>query len=80
MTDPHMEQRVREIIALQLGIGEDEISLESSFSGDLGADSLDLVELLMALEEEFEVDIPEDTVERLETVGDIIKYLEHQAN
>lgn len=80
MSDPHLEHRVREIIAEQLGIGEEDISLESTFTADLGADSLDFVELMMALEEEFEIDISEEVSERLESVGDVIRLLEGQVN
>lgn len=80
MSDPQLEQRVREIIAEQLGIGDEEIAADSTFTGDLGADSLDIVEVMMALEEEFEIDIPEDVAERLETVGDVIRHLEGQVN
>jgi len=67
--------RVREIIAEQLGIDEDEIKLESSFIDDLGADSLDLVELIMALEEEFDLEIPDEEAEKIVTVGDAVEYL-----
>lgn len=80
MADARLEQKVREIVADQLGIGEDEIALDSKLDGDLGADSLDLVELFMALEEEFEVEIPQEVTERLETVGSLIAFLEEQAS
>ena len=71
-----LEARVREIIAEQLGISEDEIQPESSFMEDLGADSLDVVELVMALEEEFELEIPDEDSEKLKTVGNLVQYLE----
>ena len=65
-----IETKVSEIIAEQLGINEDDITAESSLSEDLGADSLDIVEVVMALEEEFEVDISDDEAEKCDTVGD----------
>lgn len=71
----NVENRVREIIAEQLGIAEDDISAGSSFMDDLGADSLDLVELVMAIEEEFELDVPDADAERLETVQELIEYI-----
>ena len=75
----NIEQRVRKIIAEQLGVNEAEIKNESSFVDDLGADSLDTVELVMAFEEEFGVEIPDDAAEKITTVGDAIKYIsEHQ--
>ena len=80
MADPQLEQRVREIIAEQLGIAEEEISLDATLTGDLGADTLDFVEVVMALEEEFEVEISEEVSERLETVADVIRHLEGQVN
>ena len=71
-----IEQRVKKIVAEQLGVAEDEIKLESSFVDDLGADSLDTVELVMALEDEFEIEIPDGEIENIKTVGDIVKYIE----
>ena len=71
----NVEQRVRKIIAEQLGVNEGEIKNESSFVDDLGADSLDTVELVMAFEKEFDIDIPDDEAEKLRTVGDALKYL-----
>jgi acyl carrier protein len=67
--------KVKEIVAEQLGIDEDEIKLESSFIDDLGADSLDIVELVMALEEEFDLEIPDAEAEKIVTVGDAVEYL-----
>ncbi len=67
-----IETKVSEIIAEQLGINEDDISTESSLSEDLGADSLDIVEVVMALEEEFEVEISDGEAENCDTVGDFI--------
>jgi len=71
-----VEQKVKNIIADQLGVGEEEIKQTSSFIEDLGADSLDIVELVMAMEEEFEVEIPDEEAENIKTVGDAIKYVE----
>src|SRR4051794_8091387 len=70
-----IEAKVKSIIADQLGVGEDEIKPESSFIEDLGADSLDIVELVMAMEEEFEVEIPDEEAENIKTVGDAINYV-----
>ena len=67
-----IEQKVKNIIADQLGVGEDEIKITSSFIDDLGADSLDIVELVMAMEEEFEVEIPDEEAENIKTVQDAI--------
>ena len=75
MTATNVEQKVKGIIAEQLGVGEDEIKPESNFIDDLGADSLDIVELVMAMEEEFEVEIPDDEAENIKTVGDAINYI-----
>ncbi len=76
MTSEHVERKVREIVAEQLGISEDEITRDSSFMNDLGADSLDIVELLMALEEEFSVEIPDEDAEKMSTVGDVFEYID----
>ena len=72
----NIEQRVKKIVAEQLGVAEAEIKNEASFVNDLGADSLDTVELVMAFEEEFGVEIPDDQAETIVTVGDAIKFLE----
>jgi acyl carrier protein len=68
--------RVKEIIANELGVEIEKVTDEASFVDDLGADSLDTVELVMAFEEEFEVEIPDEDAERMQTVGEAIKYLE----
>ncbi|MEJ2311252.1 MAG: acyl carrier protein [Gemmatimonadales bacterium] len=68
--------RVKEIIANELGVEIEKVTDEASFVDDLGADSLDTVELVMAFEEEFEIEIPDEDAERMQTVGDAIKYLE----
>ena len=70
-----IEAKVKAIIADQLGVAEDEIKPTSSFIEDLGADSLDIVELVMAMEEEFEVEIPDEEAENIKTVGDAINYI-----
>lgn len=75
MATSAIEAKVKSIIADQLGVGEDEIKPESSFIEDLGADSLDIVELVMAMEEEFEVEIPDEEAENIKTVGDAINYV-----
>jgi acyl carrier protein len=75
MSASTIEGKVKSIIADQLGVGEDEIKPESSFIEDLGADSLDIVELVMAMEEEFEVEIPDEEAENIKTVGDAINYI-----
>jgi acyl carrier protein len=75
MATSTIEAKVKSIIADQLGVGEDEIKPESSFIEDLGADSLDIVELVMAMEEEFEVEIPDEEAENIKTVGDAINYI-----
>ena len=70
-----MLEKMKETIADQLGVSEDEVTLEASFKEDLDADSLDLFELVMALEEEYDVEIPSDDLAELNTVGDVINYL-----
>ena len=69
-------ERVRKIVVEQLGVKEDELKNDASFVDDLGADSLDTVELVMALEEEFEIEIPDTDAEKLETVQKLVQYLE----
>ena len=70
-----IEQRVKKIVAEQLGVAEVDIKIESSFVDDLGADSLDTVELVMALEEEFELEIPDEEAEKISTVQNAIDYI-----
>ena len=70
-----IEQKVKNIIADQLGVGEEEIKPAASFIEDLGADSLDIVELVMAMEEEFEVEIPDEEAENIKTVQDAVSYI-----
>ncbi len=69
------EKRIKEIIMEQLGVDEDQITSEASFIDDLGADSLDTVELVMAFEEEFDVEIPDEEAEKIRTVKDVMDYL-----
>lgn len=70
-------EKVKKIIVEQLGVEEDEIAMESSFIEDLGADSLDIVELIMALEEEFDIEIPDSEAEKIATVGDAVDYIKN---
>jgi acyl carrier protein len=70
-----VERRVIEIIVEQLGVSEEEVTLEASFIDDLGADSLDLVELIMAMEEEFGVEISDEDAEKIQTVQDVVNYI-----
>jgi acyl carrier protein len=70
-----VEERVKEIIVEQLGVEEDEVNPNAKFIEDLGADSLDTVELVMAFEEEFDLEIPDEDAEKITTVGDAISYI-----
>ena len=74
------EDRVREIIAKELEVDAKQLTPEAKFIEDLGADSLDIVELVMALEEEFETEIPDDDADKMKTVGDAMKYLQEHAS
>ncbi|MBL8827865.1 MAG: acyl carrier protein [Planctomycetaceae bacterium] len=71
-----IKERVVDIVAEQLGVSKDQINESTSFVNDLGADSLDTVELVMELEEEFDINIPDDAAEKIQTVGQAIKYIE----
>ena len=73
-------ERVKKVTCEELGVNDNEVKEESSFTDDLGADSLDVVELVMALEEEFGIDIPDDDVTNLKTVGDAVTYIEGKHN
>jgi len=70
-----LTHRMAEIIVEQLGVSPEEISPEASFMDDLGADSLDVVELVMAMEEEFDIEIPDDDAEKIQTIGDAVSYV-----
>ena len=71
--------KVKEILVDQLDVEEEKVTMEASIVDDLGADSLNLVDLVMSLEEEFDVEIPDEQVENIKTVGDIVKYIEDNA-
>ena len=75
-----VEARVKEIIVEQLGVDASEVTTQASFVNDLGADSLDTVELVMALEEEFEIDIPDEEAEKIVTFQDVINYIKAHTN
>ena len=72
-------EKVKKIIVEQLGVEEDDIAMESSFIEDLGADSLDIVELIMALEEEFDIEIPDSEAEKIVAVGDAVDYIKNNS-
>jgi acyl carrier protein len=74
-----VEDKVKEIIVEQLGVEEEDVNPNAKFIEDLGADSLDIVELVMALEEEFGIDIPDEDADKLKTVGDAMNYLKSHA-
>lgn len=75
MTTTNIEEKVKSIICDQLAVDADKVSPSASFIEDLGADSLDIVELVMTMEEEFDLDIPDEEAEKIKTVGDVIKYI-----
>lgn len=70
-----MFEKIRDIVVEQLGVDESQVSMESSFVDDLGADSLDIVELIMALEDQFGIEIPDEDAEKIATVGDAVEYV-----
>jgi acyl carrier protein len=78
MAEKSIADRVKEIIVEQLGVNPDQVTPEAKFIEDLGADSLDTVELVMAFEEEFGAEIPDEDAEKLQTVGDVNKYIEER--
>ena len=75
----NIDERVKDLVVEQLGVSQDQVSPQASFIDDLGADSLDTVELVMAFEEEFGIDIPDEDAEKMATVNDAIKYLEENS-
>jgi acyl carrier protein len=79
MSDKPIDQRVKDIVVEQLGVKPDQVTPQAKFIEDLGADSLDTVELVMALEEEFGIEVPDEQAEKLQSVGDVIKYVEENA-
>lgn len=76
MSDKTIAERVNEIIVEQLGVSADQVTSEAKFVEDLGADSLDTVELVMALEEEFDVEVPDEEAEKLQAVKDVVTFIE----
>lgn len=75
-----VEERVIEIVSEQMGVAKDQITPETSFINDLGADSLDVVELIMEFEEEFDIPIPDEEAEKIQTVGQAIRFIEEHTN
>jgi len=78
MSEKSIEARVKDIIVDQLGVNADQVTIEAKFVEDLGADSLDTVELVMAFEEEFDIEVPDEEAEKLQSVGDVITYINSQ--
>ncbi len=72
---PSVEERVKEIIIKQLDVNKEKVTLEASFLNDLGADSLDIVELVMEFEDAFDINIPDEDAEKIQTVGDVVNYI-----
>jgi acyl carrier protein len=79
MAEKSIEEKVKDIIVEQLGVNPEQVTSQASFIEDLGADSLDIVELVMAFEEEFSVEVPDEDAEKLQTVGDVINYIKQRA-
>ncbi|NNE92133.1 MAG: acyl carrier protein [Verrucomicrobiales bacterium] len=78
MADESIEEKVKNIITDQLSVTEEQVTPEAKFIEDLGADSLDTVELVMAFEEEFEIEVPDEEAEKLTSVGEVIKYIKEK--
>ena len=79
MSSEEVFEKVKNVIIEQLGVAENNITMEASFIDDLGADSLDIVELIMALEEEFDIEISDTDAEKIVTVGDVVEYIKENA-
>ena len=79
MNQEEIIEKVKKIIVEQLGVAETSVTMEASFIDDLGADSLDIVELIMALEEEFDMEIPDEDAEKIVTVSDVVDYIKDNA-
>ena len=79
MNTEEIFSKIKEIIIEQLGVAQETVTMDSSFIDDLGADSLDIVELIMALEEEFDIEIPDSDAERIVTVSDVVDYIKENA-
>ena len=79
MADAQIEEKVKNIIVEQLGVSEDQVKPEAKFIEDLGADSLDTVELVMAFEEEFDINVPDEDAEELTSVGEVVGYIVEQS-
>ncbi len=80
MDTQNITERVMKVVSEQLGIEQEKLTLETSFINDLGSDSLDLVELVMELEEEFQITIPEEATEDAQTIGDVVRQIEKELN
>ena len=80
MAEKSIEEKVKDIIVEQLGVNPEQVTPQAKFIEDLGADSLDTVELVMAFEEEFNVEVPDEEAEKLQTVGDLLKYIEDKGS
>jgi acyl carrier protein len=80
MAEKSIEEKVKDIIVEQLGVNPEQVTPAAKFIEDLGADSLDTVELVMAFEEEFNVEVPDEEAEKLQTVGDVVKYIEDKGS
>ncbi len=70
-------EKIKAILAQQLDVSEDDITMETNIAEDLGADSLDVVDIIMSIEDEFEIEVPDDKVEVIKTVGDVVNYIEN---
>ena len=79
MAKEEIFDKLKELVVDQLGVEEDEVTMEASMQDDLGADSLDLVDLVMSVEEEFDVKVADEDLENIKTVGDIVNYIEDRA-